>query len=167
MTGAAGGHGLGMGPSVDGEVAYGMAAFHGTPYSGFYLGQAGTRAFSSGVRYELGAGVGPRLEGTRRESTFGAPQHTVGSAGGCGSGRAEGCGSDRRAPPSGSPGGVLRTRSGLIGDLLDAGRVLVSQRRRSGTSGMPRLKSTSRRWASDAPNAPIAAVSGSRSIART
>ena len=81
VTDAVGGHHLGMGPNVDGEVAYGIAGFHGTPYSGFYLGEAGTRAFSSGVRYELGAGVGLRLEGTRRESTLGAPQHTVGVRG--------------------------------------------------------------------------------------
>jgi len=78
---AVGGHDLGMGPNVDGEVAYGIAGFHGTPYSGFYLGQGGTRAFSSGVRYELGSGVGLRLEGTRRESTLGAPQHSVGVRG--------------------------------------------------------------------------------------
>ena len=78
---AVGGRDLGMGPNVDGEIAYGIAGFHGTPYSGFYLGQGGTRAFSSGVRYELGAGVGLRLEGTRRESTLGAPQHTVGVRG--------------------------------------------------------------------------------------
>jgi hypothetical protein len=81
VTDAVGGHGLGMGPNVDGEVAYGIAGFHGTPYSGFYLAEGGTRAFSSGVRYELGAGVGLRLEGTRRESTLGAPQHTVGVRG--------------------------------------------------------------------------------------
>ncbi|MDE0258506.1 MAG: fibronectin type III domain-containing protein [Gammaproteobacteria bacterium] len=78
---AVGGHDLGMGPNVDGEVAYGIAGFHGTPYSGFYVGQGGTRAFSSGVRYELGSGVGLRLEGTRRESGLGAPQHTVGVRG--------------------------------------------------------------------------------------
>ena len=78
---AVGGHGIDMGPNVDGEVAYGIAGFHGTPYSGFYLGQGGTRAFSSGVRYELGSGVGLRLEGTRRENTLGAPQHTVGVRG--------------------------------------------------------------------------------------
>ena len=81
VTDAVGGHGLGMGPNVDGEVAYGIAGFHGTPYSGFYLGQGGTRAISSGVRYELGASVGLRLEGTRRESGLGAPQHTVGVRG--------------------------------------------------------------------------------------
>ena len=81
VTDAVGGHGLGMGPNVDGEVAYGIAGFQGTPYSGFHLGQAGTRAFSSGVRYELGAGVGVRLEGTRRESGLGAARHSVGIRG--------------------------------------------------------------------------------------
>ena len=81
VTDAVGGHGLGMGPNVDGEVAYGIAGFHGTPYSGFYVGQAGTRAFSSGVRYELGSGVGLRLEGTRRESMLEGAQHTVGVRG--------------------------------------------------------------------------------------
>ena len=78
---AVGGHDLGMGPNVDGEVAYGVAGFHGTPYSGFYLGQGGTRAFSSGVRYDLGSGVGLRLEGTRRESGLAGAQHTVGVRG--------------------------------------------------------------------------------------
>ena len=78
---AVGGHDLGMGPNVDGEVAYGIAGFHGTPYSGFYLGQGGTRAFSSGVRYDLGSGVGLRLEGTRRESGLAGAQHSVGVRG--------------------------------------------------------------------------------------
>ena len=81
VTDAVGGHDLGMGPNVDGEVAYGIAGFHGTPYSGFYLGQNGTRAFSSGVRYELGAGVGLRLEGTRRETGLAGAQHSVGVRG--------------------------------------------------------------------------------------
>ncbi|MYD94993.1 MAG: hypothetical protein F4Y02_15160 [Chloroflexi bacterium] len=78
---AVGGHDLGMAPNVDGEVAYGIAGFHGTPYSGFYLGQGGTRAYSSGVRYELGSGVGLRLEGTRRESGLGGARHSVGVRG--------------------------------------------------------------------------------------
>ena len=78
---AVGGHDLGMGPQVDGEIAYGIAGFHGTPYSGFHLGQGGTRAFSSGVRYELGSGVGLRFEGTRRESGLGGAQHSVGVRG--------------------------------------------------------------------------------------
>lgn len=42
---------------------------------------AGMRAFSSGVRYELGAGVGVRLKGTRRASTLGGAQHSVGIRG--------------------------------------------------------------------------------------
>ena len=71
----------GMGPNVDGEVAYGIAGFQGTPYSGFYLAESGTRAFSSGVRYDLGAGVGLRLEGTRRESGLGGAKHSVGIRG--------------------------------------------------------------------------------------
>ncbi|MDE0218154.1 MAG: fibronectin type III domain-containing protein, partial [Spirochaetaceae bacterium] len=71
---AVGGHDRGMAPNVDGEIAYGIAGFHGTPYSGFYLSEGGTRAFSSGVRYELGSGLGLRLEGTRRESGLGGAQ---------------------------------------------------------------------------------------------
>ncbi|MDE0073700.1 MAG: fibronectin type III domain-containing protein [Gammaproteobacteria bacterium] len=78
---AVGGHDLGMSPNVDGEVAYGLADFHGTPYGGFHLAESGMRAFSSGVRYDLGADVGLRLEGTRRESGLGGAQHTVGVRG--------------------------------------------------------------------------------------
>jgi hypothetical protein len=81
VTDAVGGHDLEMGPSVDGEVAYGIAGFQGTPYSGFHLGGSGLRAFSSGVRYDLGAGVGVRLEGTRRESGLAGARHTVGIRG--------------------------------------------------------------------------------------
>ncbi|MCY4645540.1 MAG: fibronectin type III domain-containing protein [Gammaproteobacteria bacterium] len=77
VSDAMGGHGPGMGPNVDGEVAYGIAGLKGTPYSGFYLGQGGVRAFSSGVRYDLGSGVGLRLEGTRRESGLSGAQHSV------------------------------------------------------------------------------------------
>ena len=78
---AVGGHDLGMSPTVDGEIAYGIAGLQGTPYSGFHLTESGMRAFSSGVRYELGADVGLRLEGTRRESGLGRAQHTVGVRG--------------------------------------------------------------------------------------
>ena len=78
---AVGGHDLGMSPNVNGEVAYGIAGFQGTPYSGFHLTETGMRAFSSGVRYELGADVGLRLEGTRRESGLGGARHTVGVRG--------------------------------------------------------------------------------------
>ena len=81
VSDAVGGHGLGTGPSVDGEVAYGIAGFQGTPYGGFHLAGGGARAFSSGVRYDLGAGVGLRLEGTRRESGPAGAQHSVGVRG--------------------------------------------------------------------------------------
>ena len=69
------------GANVDAEVAYGIAGFHGTPYSGFYLSESGARAFSSGLRYDLGSGLGLRVEGTRRESALGGAEHTVGIRG--------------------------------------------------------------------------------------
>ncbi len=78
---AMGGHDPDMGVNVDGEVAYGIAGFQGTPYGGFHLAERGVRAFSSGVRYDLGAGVGLRLEGTRRESGLGGARHSVGVRG--------------------------------------------------------------------------------------
>ena len=76
-----GGQDLGMSPNVNGEIAYGIAGFQGTPYSGFYIAERGTRAFSSGVRYDLGTDVGLRLEGTRRESGLGGAHHSVGVRG--------------------------------------------------------------------------------------
>ncbi len=81
MTEATNGRAAGMGARVDGEVAYGIAGFHGMPYGGFHFAGDGVRAFSSGVRYELGAGVGLRLEGTRRESALGEAAHSVGVRG--------------------------------------------------------------------------------------
>ena len=67
--------------NIDGEVAYGIAGLSGTPYGGFHLGGRGLRTFSSGVRYDLGSGLGLRLEATRRESTLRSPSHTVGIRG--------------------------------------------------------------------------------------
>ena len=78
---AAGGRDAGVGANVDGELAYGIGGLQGTPYGGFHLGESGVRAFSSGVRYDLGPGVGLRLEGTRRESGFGGARHSVGVRG--------------------------------------------------------------------------------------
>ena len=72
---------FGAGTNLDGEVAYGVAGLQGTPYSGFYLAESGARAFSSGLRYELGSGIGLRIEGTRREGALGAPEHTIGIRG--------------------------------------------------------------------------------------
>ena len=67
--------------NVDGEISYGIADLSGTPYGGFHLGERGLRAFSSGVRYDLGAGLGLRLEATRRESMLRSTSHTVGIRG--------------------------------------------------------------------------------------
>ena len=69
------------GANVDAEVAYGLAGFHGTPYGGFRLSENGMRAFSSGLRYDLGSGLGLRLEGTRREGALGGAEHSVGIRG--------------------------------------------------------------------------------------
>ena len=81
VSGAVRDHDMGPAANLDGEVAYGVAGFRGTPYSGFYLAENGVRAFSSGVRYDLGAGLGLRLEGTRRERALGAAEHSVGIRG--------------------------------------------------------------------------------------
>ena len=74
-------HDLGAGTNLDAEVAYGVAGFHGTPYSGFYLAESGARAFSSGLRYDVGSGLGLRIEGTRREGGLGPAEHSVGIRG--------------------------------------------------------------------------------------
>ncbi len=55
-------------PSLDGELAYGLPWFRGTPFGGFRLGQGGARAFSSEVRYDLGAMAGRSLYPQRRRS---------------------------------------------------------------------------------------------------
>jgi hypothetical protein len=78
---AMGGHDPDMGANVDGEVAYGIVGFQGTPYSGFHLAESGMRALSSGVRYDLGAGAGLRLEGVRRDSGLGGVRHSLGIRG--------------------------------------------------------------------------------------
>ena len=75
------GHGPDGTANIDGEIAYGIAGLNGTPYGGFHLGERGLRAFSSGVRYDLGSGLGLRLEATRRESMLRSPSHTVGIRG--------------------------------------------------------------------------------------
>ena len=81
VSGAVHDRALDMGANVDAEVAYGLAGFRGTPYGGFRLSQSGARAFSSGLRYDLGSGLGLRIEGTRREGVLGAAEHTIGIRG--------------------------------------------------------------------------------------
>ena len=101
VTDAVGGHDLGMGPNVDGEVAYGIAGFHGTPYSGFYLAESGARAFSSGVRYELGSGVGSasKARGARANSAGPGTRWASGGGSSCGSRRARPRGHGLRTDP--------------------------------------------------------------------
>ena len=102
VSGAVRDHDMGPAANLDGEVAYGVAGFQGTPYSGFYLAENGVRAFSSGVRYDLGSGLGLRLEGTRRESALGARSTAWGSEAGCGSGRrGDSVMAFKRPPPPG------------------------------------------------------------------
>ena len=81
VSGAVRDRDFGAGTNLDAEVAYGVAGFHGTPYSGFHLAESGARAFSSGLRYDVGSGLGLRIEGTRRESALGAAEHSVGIRG--------------------------------------------------------------------------------------
>ena len=81
VSGAVRDRDFGAATHLDAEVAYGLSGFHGTPYSGFHLSKSGTRAFSSGLRYELGSGLGLRLEGTRREGALGGAEHSVGIRG--------------------------------------------------------------------------------------
>ncbi len=81
VSGAVRDHDLGAAANLDAEVAYGVAGFQGTPYSGFHLAESGARAFSSGLRYDVGSGLGLRIEGTRRESALGAAEHSVGIRG--------------------------------------------------------------------------------------
>ena len=81
VSGAVRDHDLGAAANLDAEVAYGVAGFQGTPYSGFHLAESGARAFSSGLRYDVGSGLGLRIEGTRRESALGAAEHSVGFRG--------------------------------------------------------------------------------------
>lgn len=70
-----------LGGRLDAEISYGLRGFTGTPYGGLLLAGEGLRAYSSGVRYDLGRGLGLRVEVTRRESSFGPPEHAIGLRG--------------------------------------------------------------------------------------
>ena len=60
---------------LNAEVEYGLAGFHGTPYSRIYLVDGGTRAFGTGMRYEASGGLGLRIEGTWTLSVDAPAQH--------------------------------------------------------------------------------------------
>ena len=53
---------------LNAEIEYGLAEFHGTPYGRVYLVDGGTRAFGTGMRYEVSRILDLRIEGTRTES---------------------------------------------------------------------------------------------------
>ena len=60
---------------LNAEVEYGLAEFHGTPYSRIYLVDGGTRAFGTGMRYEVSQVLGLRIEGTRTQSADAPARH--------------------------------------------------------------------------------------------
>lgn len=70
-----------VGGRLDAEISYGLRGFTGTPYGGLLLADKGERAYSGGVRYDLGRGLGLRVEVTRREGAFGPPEHAIGLRG--------------------------------------------------------------------------------------
>ena len=53
---------------LNAKVEYGLAEFHGTPYGRVYLVDGGTRAFGTGMRYEVSRMLDLRIEGTRTQS---------------------------------------------------------------------------------------------------
>ena len=66
---------------LDAEVGYGLRALGGvgllTPYGGFGMLEDGVRSYRVGSRLSLGAGVALSLEGERRDSVTGVPDHGV------------------------------------------------------------------------------------------
>ena len=60
---------------LNAEVEYGLRGFHGTPYGRAYLVDGGTRAFGTGMRYEVSGGLGLRIEGTRTQSVDAPARH--------------------------------------------------------------------------------------------
>ena len=60
---------------VNAEVGYGLGEFHGTPYGRVYLVDGGTRAFGTGMRYEVTRVLGLRIEGTRTQSVNTPARH--------------------------------------------------------------------------------------------
>lgn len=60
---------------LNAEVEYGLAEFHGTPYSRIHLVDGGTRAFGTGMRYEVSQVLGLRIEGTRALSADAPARH--------------------------------------------------------------------------------------------
>ncbi len=60
---------------LNAELEYGLAGFHGTPYGRVYLVDGGTRAFGTGMRYEVSGVLGLRIEGTRTHGVDAPARH--------------------------------------------------------------------------------------------
>ena len=57
------------------EAEYGLPRFGGTPYARLYVVDGGTRAFGSGMRYEITRVLDLRLEGTRVQGALAPAKH--------------------------------------------------------------------------------------------
>jgi len=60
---------------LNAEVEYGLGEFHGTPYGRVHLVDGGTRAFGTGMRYEVARVLDLRIEGTRTQSADAPARH--------------------------------------------------------------------------------------------
>ncbi|MDE2870953.1 MAG: fibronectin type III domain-containing protein [Gemmatimonadota bacterium] len=60
---------------LNAELEYGLAGFHGTPYGRVYLVDGGTRAFGTGMRYEVSGVLGLLIEGTRTHGVDAPARH--------------------------------------------------------------------------------------------
>ena len=62
---------------VDASMEYGLASFHGTPYSRVRLVEGGSQSFGTGMRYDLAELLKVQLEGTRTQGRHGPAKHAV------------------------------------------------------------------------------------------
>ena len=60
---------------LNAEIEYGLANFHGTPYGRAYVVDGGTRAFGTGMKYEVGRMLDLRIEGTRTQGSGTPARH--------------------------------------------------------------------------------------------
>ena len=62
---------------VDARMEYGLAAFHGTPYTRIRVVEGGSQSIGTGVRYDLAELLQVQLEGTRNQGKLGPAKHGV------------------------------------------------------------------------------------------
>ena len=60
---------------VNAELEYGLPAFCGTPYDRVHLADGATRAYGTGMRYEITRVLDLRIEGTRTGGLGGPARH--------------------------------------------------------------------------------------------